>query len=176
MTPHLMQKPLDGFTIVELLIVVVVIAILASISVVAYTGIQGRASDSAIKSDLRGANNLIQLRMVELGSLPRTEADLSTLKLSASKTAYGNHLISGGGYNLLYCSTVSGYQPEKFAFIARSRSGVVHSLQDGQLRELPSSSWVDGWGTMCPAALNVSAGNSSTGIWLYENNIWKNWL
>lgn len=35
-----------GFTIVELLIVIVVIAILASISVVAYSGIQARANDS----------------------------------------------------------------------------------------------------------------------------------
>ena len=35
-----------GFTIVELLIVIVVIAILATISVVAYTGVQVRARDS----------------------------------------------------------------------------------------------------------------------------------
>lgn len=36
-----------GFTIVELLIVIVVIAILAAISIVAYTGIQSRARTSA---------------------------------------------------------------------------------------------------------------------------------
>ncbi len=45
-----MRKGVSGFTIVELLIVIVVIAILASISVVAYTGIQARASLSAGKS------------------------------------------------------------------------------------------------------------------------------
>lgn len=38
----------SGFTIVELLIVVVVIAILAAITVVAYTGIQNRTYDSGI--------------------------------------------------------------------------------------------------------------------------------
>ena len=43
-----LQNKRSGFTIVELLIVVVVIAILASISVVAYTGIQQRAKNSAI--------------------------------------------------------------------------------------------------------------------------------
>ena len=35
----------SGFTIVELLIVVVVIAILAAISIVAYAGIQNRANE-----------------------------------------------------------------------------------------------------------------------------------
>ena len=39
-----------GFTIVELLIVVVVIAILAAITIVAYNGIQQRAKDSAAQS------------------------------------------------------------------------------------------------------------------------------
>lgn len=39
-----------GFTIVELLIVIVVIAILAAISIVAYTGIQNRAKTSAGQS------------------------------------------------------------------------------------------------------------------------------
>ena len=39
-----------GFTIVELLIVIVVIGILAAITIVAYNGIQARASDSRIKA------------------------------------------------------------------------------------------------------------------------------
>ncbi len=40
----------QGFTIVELLIVVVVIAILAAITIVAYNGISNRAKDSAVQS------------------------------------------------------------------------------------------------------------------------------
>ena len=41
-----------GFTIVELLIVVVVIAILAAITVVAYTGISAQARESAAKAEV----------------------------------------------------------------------------------------------------------------------------
>lgn len=44
------QKSQKGFTIVELLIVVVVIAILAAITIVSYNGIQNRAKDSAAQS------------------------------------------------------------------------------------------------------------------------------
>lgn len=43
---------LKGFTIVELLVAIVVIAILATISFVAYNGIQHKAHDAAVKSDL----------------------------------------------------------------------------------------------------------------------------
>ena len=46
------KQTLRGFTIVELLIVIVVIAILAAISVVAYNGIQDRAADTKRESDI----------------------------------------------------------------------------------------------------------------------------
>lgn len=45
---HTQQK--SGFTIVELLIVIVVIGILAAITIVAYNGIQTKAKSSAVQS------------------------------------------------------------------------------------------------------------------------------
>jgi len=56
-----------GFTIVELLIVVVVIAILAAISLVAYTGFQARARDSIRKQDLATLAKVTQLYAVDKG-------------------------------------------------------------------------------------------------------------
>ena len=50
-----------GFTIVELLIVIVVIAILAAISVVAYNGIQERARNAKINQDLASLQKAIIL-------------------------------------------------------------------------------------------------------------------
>lgn len=53
-----------GFTIVELLIVIVVIAILAAISVVAYNGIQTRAKISEAKSDLATLEKAMKLARI----------------------------------------------------------------------------------------------------------------
>lgn len=49
-----------GFTLVELLIVIVIIAILATIVLVTYTGAQKKARDSKRQSDLVAINNTLQ--------------------------------------------------------------------------------------------------------------------
>lgn len=67
-----MRKTTSGFTIVELLIVIVVIAILAAISIVAYNGIQERARFAAMRSDLSSLNKAIQLYYAQNGSYPIT--------------------------------------------------------------------------------------------------------
>ena len=51
----------QGFTIVELLIVIVVIGVLAAITIVAYNGVQQRAREVAIKSELSGVARLMAL-------------------------------------------------------------------------------------------------------------------
>lgn len=53
-----------GFTIVELLIVIVVIAILAAITVVAYTGIQNRARATGFTDAIRKVEKAFQLKAV----------------------------------------------------------------------------------------------------------------
>ena len=54
-----------GFTIVELLIVIVIIGILAAITIVAYNGIQQRAQTTAMSSDLAGAARHMELAKVD---------------------------------------------------------------------------------------------------------------
>lgn len=49
---HFARRRTRGFTIVELLIVIVVVAVLAAITIVAYNGVQDRARQSKISSDL----------------------------------------------------------------------------------------------------------------------------
>lgn len=69
MKPWAKQK---GFTIVELLIVIVVIGILAAITIVAYNGIQSRARDAQRKSDVATITKALELYYLDNGSYPPT--------------------------------------------------------------------------------------------------------
>lgn len=60
-----MRKSTAGFTIVELLIVIIVIAILAAISIVAYNGIQNMASDAAVQAEINQAYKQGEVARVE---------------------------------------------------------------------------------------------------------------
>lgn len=66
-----------GFTIVELLIVIVVIGILASISIVSYNGITQRANNTASESAANSVARKVQIYAVETGSYPYSTSDLT---------------------------------------------------------------------------------------------------
>lgn len=78
-----------GFTIVELLIVVVVIGVLASITVVAYNGLQQRAKSAAYVSALAQWERLLKSYKVIAGDYPSTGA--FEVCLSASFPAGDGH-------------------------------------------------------------------------------------
>lgn len=68
------RKPTDitrGFTIVELLIVVIIIAILASITVMAYSGIQARALNDKMVASVNGSLKLLNMYYVDNGKWPQ---------------------------------------------------------------------------------------------------------
>jgi len=59
-----------GFTIVELLVTVVIIGILASITLVSYTGVTNRANQAVLQSDLSNARTKLAIYQAENGSYP----------------------------------------------------------------------------------------------------------
>ncbi|RZM11724.1 MAG: prepilin-type N-terminal cleavage/methylation domain-containing protein [Pedobacter sp.] len=73
-----------GFTIVELLIVIVVIGILAAITIVAFNGIQTRGYDGRRTSDVSNVKKALELYKADEGQYPAAcGADNSGCQVSA---------------------------------------------------------------------------------------------
>lgn len=164
-----------GFTIVELLIVIVVLAILASISIVAYRGIQNQAYDSAVQSDLRNIGQKLSMYRVQEGRWPISTTEVGSMGIKVSKEAYGNHLSSSGReYNLVYCRLPDGSGDT--ALVGRSKSGEMYSYNGGSVRSF-TGRWT-GSSSTCSDA--ISGGSVSWGgndrVWLYDSDAWQSFL
>ena len=90
----------SGFTIVELLIVIVVIGILAAITIVAYNGIQERARTSSVMSALSQASKKIKTWQVDNPDI--APATLSDVGLADTNTVNYQYNSSNG---VNYCLT-----------------------------------------------------------------------
>lgn len=71
-----MKKKARGFTVVELLIVVVVIAILAAITIVTYNNVSHRARVSEVMATVKQAGQKVMAHQAEYGELPASLADI----------------------------------------------------------------------------------------------------
>ena len=66
------KKSIQGFTLIEMLIVIAVISILAGIVLVGVTGFQETARDTKRIGDLRGVQNSLELYYTRCGFYPQT--------------------------------------------------------------------------------------------------------
>jgi len=163
-----------GFSIPELLIVIVAIGIIASIVLVTYNGVQGRAQDAAVQSDLDNISGILEAyRNRDDGSnpnheYPRTQTILETLSIKASKNSYNTAVA----YNMIYCVANSGANAYKqYKLIALSKSGNIFMMtQDGfTTHSLTAASLTS---TVCSTTLGM--GLISNG--LYAPNTWQDWV
>lgn len=81
-----------GFTVVELVIVVIVVAILTAIVVVAYRGITGSAQEASMKSDLQANAAKVTRHKVKNGSYPISSEGTGFVASNGVTLAY-----DGGG-------------------------------------------------------------------------------
>jgi prepilin-type N-terminal cleavage/methylation domain-containing protein len=162
----------SGFTIVELLVVIVVIAILAAITIVSYNGITGRAVETSMKSDLRNVEAAVELDRITTGSYPA----------NAGAANGGQGLKSSGDNQLTYktsgndfCVSVSNPKvstPLRFESSSRQISngvcdGVVVSTLAGS-----TSGFADGTGAAAQFRLpyGVAVDTSGTAYVADYNN------
>ena len=92
-----------GFTIVELIIVIVVIAILATISIVGYNGATRLALSTAAKNDLQNVSTAMAREMRDHGEYP----DQIPSEVTATKRITLNFITSG---ELPYYSSLTNVQ------------------------------------------------------------------
>lgn len=121
-----------GFTIPELLTVIVTIAILAGITAVSYNGVQNRTHDAAVRSDLDNMAGLLESYRVNVSAsrtFPSNAAELSNLGAAASKKSYDTTASA----NFVYCAEASDGQ--SFALVALSKSGKSFKQTQDRLTE-----------------------------------------
>lgn len=165
-----------GFTIVELLIVIVVIAILAAISIVAYTGIQNRANDTAVQSDLRNfAGKVQEFHAIEgrypVGNGASGVEGISTFTLN--KPAY----LTSVNNNFYYCrGIVSGV--DKFGIIAASNSGKIFVYKSDTGLSTIAGTWGSAWygADTCPLAGIPTSATSYTNAGAKNPPGWQTWV
>ena len=103
-----------GFTIVELLIVIVVIGILAAIIIVAYIGVTNKANQAAAKGNAEGVQKVAEAYNADNGSYA-TAANLATYN-STSRLPTGVSIDStvaltstaGNGKTIVYQANAGG--------------------------------------------------------------------
>lgn len=90
----------SGFTIVELLVVIIVIAILAAITIVSYNGIVNSSHDAVAKTDAKQLHEKIIMYQTTNGSYPSTVGELGFS--DSQDTAYAYAVTS-----TTFCAKVS---------------------------------------------------------------------
>jgi prepilin-type N-terminal cleavage/methylation domain-containing protein len=96
------KSPTNAFTLVELLIVIIVIAILAGIAIPKFINAGERSKEGALRADIKLVTNAVQEFYNDTGVWPATLTDI------VASTAPANGLDSGGNAKSINASSYHG--------------------------------------------------------------------
>lgn len=147
----------SGFTIVELLIVIVVIGILAAIVIVAFNGIQNRAANTSIEADLSNLSKQVSMFHATEGRYPQNSTDVTNLGIKLSKSSYRSN-----GNNFIFCYETGASGGTKFGVMAISKVDniryIISNDQKNPVVTTAMSSMASG-NDICPA-LGITSNHS----------------
>ena len=96
-----------GFTLVELLIVIVILGVLATITVFAVRGITDQGEESACAAEWKNLETAQEANMAQRGEYV-TEAELVANGLLRNQSSTVDITLSGGDYELAFVGTCAG--------------------------------------------------------------------
>src|SRR5680860_130264 len=113
-----------GFTIIELIVVIVIIGILSAIVIVSYSGIRTRAAAATLKSDVEKASIQLEKYRADHGAYPATE-DLANDGAGLSKSSGTTYQYAVD--SSYYCISASSTSAGSTIYHATSISGTAES-------------------------------------------------
>jgi type IV pilus assembly protein PilE len=152
-----------GFTIVELIIVISVISILATIVIVSYSGTTNRANDSAVQHDLDAIGGQLEAYRVDPDNpseFPHDATTLATLGIKATKNSYQTTIAA----NFIYCVSADF---QSFTLVAKSKSNNFFTVTRDGLRPYTLTASDFTTAALCPGLgmTFIAAGMSAPNTW-----------
>ena len=111
----------EGFTLIELMVVVMVIAVLIAIGIPTFLGFRANAQDTAAQATLTTAEKITNLVILDQGSVPSKAALLVLLPTIEPSIDWIDHVDSSTGPTQVSIDDDNGGQ--ELALAALSRSG-----------------------------------------------------